>query len=217
MPIYHSLGQISEKRHTQIRKPDGGLYYEQLFGTIGFEGMSSLLYHVHRPTMVKVVIGSKNAQPKIAVKKNIHSRKLIGFDVPTHDDFLDSRAPLLVNNDIHIGIASPRKSLTEYFYKNADADELLFIQRGSGTLKTLLGNIAFEYGDYLIVPRGIIYQIHFDNIDNKILCCESFYPIYTPKRYRNWFGQLQEHSPYCERDYKLPTSFETHDEKVISA
>ncbi len=213
MPIYHSLGKIPPKRHTQFRKPDGGLYYEQLFGTIGFEGMSSLLYHSHRPTKVKDVVGSKNVQPKIAVEKNIHSRKLIGFDVPGHDDFLESRIPLLVNNDIHIGMAIIGKSQTDYFYKNADADEMLFIQKGSGTLKTLLGNIDFEYGDYLIIPRGMIYQIHFDSSDNKILYGESFHPIYTPKRYRNWFGQLLEHSPYCERDYKLPTSLETHDEK----
>ena len=178
MPIYHSLGKIPPKRHTQFRKPDGGLYYEQLFGTIGFEGMSSLLYHTHRPTMVKEVIGSKNVMPKIAVEKNIHSRKFIGFDVPSHDDFLESRTPLMVNNDIHIGISSPRKSLTDYFYKNADADELLFIQKGSGTLKTLLGNIDFEYGDYLIIPRGMIYQILFDSSDNKIFYAESFHPIY---------------------------------------
>ncbi len=213
MPIYHKLGKIPPKRHTQFRKTDGGLYYEQLFGTIGFDGMSSLLYQVHRPTMVKEVLSETDVAPKIAVQKNIKARLLKGFDVPPQDDFLDSRTPLLVNADIHIGLVAPRKSLTQYFYKNADADEMLFVHRGTGTLRTQLGNIPFEYGDYLIIPRGMIYQIDFDTADNRLLYAESFHPIYTPKRYRNWFGQLLEHSPFCERDYKLPQDLETHDEK----
>lgn len=213
MPIYHKLGKIPQKRHTQFEKPNGGLYYEQLFGTIGFDGMSSLSYHVHRPTQVKEIGKALDITPKIAVKKNITSRKFIGFDVAPKDDFLESREPLLVNNDVYVGLAAPKKSLTEYFYKNADADEMLFIHKGSGTLKTFLGNIPFEYGDYLIIPRGMIYQIEFDTEDNRILYAESFHPIYTPKRYRNWFGQLLEHSPFCERDYKLPQDLQTFDEK----
>jgi len=213
MPIYHKLGKIPQKRHTQFEKPDGGLYYEQLFGTIGFDGMSSLSYHVHRPTQVKEIGEALDVSPKIAVEKNITSRKFIGFDVIPKDDFLEARDPLLVNNDVHVGLAAPRKSITSYFYKNADADEMLFIHKGSGTLKTFLGNIPFEYGDYLIIPRGMIYQIEFDTEDNRILYAESFHPIYTPKRYRNWFGQLLEHSPFCERDYKLPQDLQTFDEK----
>ena len=213
MPIYHKLGQIPQKRHTQFHKPDGNLYYEQVFGTIGFDGMSSLMYHIHRPTMVKEVGKSIDMSPKVAVDRNMMSRKLVGFDLPPQDDFLDSREAILVNNDIHIGLAAPRKSLTEYFYKNADADELLFIHKGSGVLRTLVGQIRFEYGDYLVIPRGMIYQISFDTEENRILYAESFHPIYTPKRYRNWFGQLMEHSPFCERDYKLPENLETFDEE----
>ena len=212
MPIYHKLGKLPQKRHTIFEKPNGGLFYEQLFGTIGFDGMSSLLYHHNRPTMVRQVLDSVDVSPKIAVAKNIHSRKLITFNAPPKDDFLESREPLLVNNDIHIGVAAPKHSMTNYFYKNADADEMLFIHKGTGTLRTLLGNIEFEYGDYLIVPRGMIYQIEFDTEENRILYAESFHPIYTPKRYRNWFGQLLEHSPFCERDYKLPAALETYDE-----
>ncbi len=211
MPIYHKLGKIPPKRHTQFEKPDGSLYYEQLFGTIGFDGMSSLLYHTHRPTQVSAVGPPVDVRPEISDAVHIKSRKLITFDVPAADDFLDSRTPLLVNSDVNVGVAAPRKSLTAYFYKNADADEMLFIHRGSGTLRTMFGNIAFEYGDYLIIPRGVIYQISFDTEDNRILYAESFHPIYTPKRYRNWFGQLLEHSPFCERDYKLPSDLETHD------
>ena len=213
MPIYHKLGKIPAKRHVQFKKPDGGLYYEQLFGTIGFDGMSTLMYQVHRPTMVKEILSETDVKPKVAVEKSIKARLLKGFEVKAEDDFLDSRKTLLVNNDIYIGLAAPRKSLRNYFYKNADADEMLFVHRGTGTLRTQLGNIPFEYGDYLIIPRGIIYQIDFDTEDNKLLYAESFHPIYTPKRYRNWFGQLLEHSPFCERDYKLPQELETYDEK----
>ncbi|MEO0626547.1 MAG: homogentisate 1,2-dioxygenase [Bacteroidota bacterium] len=212
MPVYHKLGKVPPKRHTQFRKADGSLYYEQLFGTIGFDGMSSLLYHLHRPTMVKEILGQTDVSPKIAVKKNLTSRKLIGFDAEPKEDFLESREVLMVNSDISIGVAAPRQSMGDYFYKNADADEMLFIHNGTGTLKSLVGNIRFEYGDYLIIPRGMIYQIEFDSMDNRILYAESTLPIYTPKRYRNWFGQLLEHSPFCERDYKLPEELETHDE-----
>ncbi len=213
MPIYHRLGEIPPKRHTQFRKPDGNLYYEQLFGTIGFDGMSSLLYHMHRPTMVSDVHPSVDLRPEIAVDSHIQSRKFIGFQVAPENDFLDSRVPLMVNSDLIIGLAAPRQSVTDYFYKNADADELLFVHRGTGTLLTLFGDIAFEEGDYLLIPRGTIYQIHFDGEDNRIFYVESYHPIYTPKRYRNGFGQLLEHSPYCERDLKLPVFREAVDQK----
>ena len=212
MPIYHRLGKLPPKRHTQFRKPDGNLYYEQLFGTVGFDGMSSLMYHVGRPTQVKEIRGKQDVSPKIAEAKTITARKLLGFDVAPVDDYIESRRALLVNGDVQVGVAAPRKSLRAYFYKNADADELLFVHRGSGTLRTFLGNVAFEYGDYLVIPRGVIYQIDFDTEDNRLFYAESTDPIYTPKRYRNHFGQLLEHSPFTERDYKLPDKLKTHDE-----
>ncbi len=212
MPLYHKLGKIPPKRHTQFRKPNGDFYYEQLFGTIGFEGMSSLMYHVHRPTQVKEILRSYDVAPKAAIEKNMRSLKLIGFNVKPEKDFLESRKTVLFNKDCHISLAAPSNSSGEYFYKNVDADELLFIHKGSGKLKTPFGNIDFEYGDYLIIPRGMIYQIEFDDSANRLFIVESFHPIYTPKRYRNWFGQHVESSPFCERDFKLPENLETHDE-----
>ena len=213
MPIYHKLGKIPAKRHTQFEQSKGGIYYEQLFGTVGFEGMSSLMYEIYRPTMLKEILSETDVNPIIAVQKHLKARLLKGFEVSPKDDFLESRTPVLVNADVQISLAAPKNSLTSYFYKNADADELLFIHQGSGKLRTQLGNISFEYGDYLVIPRGMIYQIEFDTLDNRLLITESFHPIYTPKRYRNHFGQLLEHSPFCERDYKLPEDLETHDEK----
>ncbi|MEZ4698888.1 MAG: homogentisate 1,2-dioxygenase [Rhodothermales bacterium] len=212
MPIYHRLGAMPAKRHTVFQKTGGGLYHEELFGTIGFDGMSSLMYHIHRPTMVKEIAGAADAAPKIAVDRNLKARLFKGFQISRRDDFLQSRETLLVNSDIHIGLAAPRTSMTDYFYKNADADELLFIHEGRGTLRTMLGRIPFEPGDYVVIPRGTIYQIDFETTSNRLLFAESFHPIYTPKRYRNWYGQLQEHAPFCERDYILPRDLETHDE-----
>lgn len=213
MPIYHKVGKIPQKRHTIFEKPNGGCYYEQLFGTEGFHGHSSLLYHVHRPTQVKEIITSYDVSPKIAVNKNIKALLLQGFQVKPTDDFLYSRKPMLVNSDCIIGLAAPRHSMKNYFYKNADSDELLFIHKGKGTLRTFMGNIPFEYGDYLIIPRGMIYQMEFESTDNRLFYVESHSPFYTPKRYKSLSGQLLEHSPFCERDYILPKTIETFDEK----
>ena len=212
MPFYHKLGSIPHKRHTVFEKETGGLYYEQLFGTEGFHGVASLLYHTQRPTQVKSISEPKDITPIAAVGKNISSRMLRGFDVKPTDDFLESRVIVMFNNDLNIAVAAPKKSLTEYFYKNADADEMIFIHKGSGKLRTLVGNIDFSYGDYLIIPRGMIYQIQFDSEDNRHFIVESFSPILTPRNYRNNFGQLLEHSPFCERDLRAPHELETHDE-----
>jgi homogentisate 1,2-dioxygenase len=213
MPFYHKLGSIPHKRHTTFRKPDGSLYHEQLFGTIGFDGMSSILYHHYRPTMVKGVLESYSVAPEIAIDKNMKARNLYGFNVAPKDDYLESRVPVLTNSDCTIILAAPRKSLREYFYKNADCDEVVFIHKGKGTLRTLVGNIPFEYGDYLVIPRGIIHQWEFETEDNRLFIVESHHPVYTPKRYRNWFGQLLEHSPFCERDLRAPLHLETFDQK----
>jgi homogentisate 1,2-dioxygenase len=213
MPFYHALGNIPPKRHTQHKSPEGKFYYEQLFGTVGFDGMSSLLYHVHRPTQVKEIVGAKDVTPKIAIEKNMRALRLKGFEVAPVADHLESRKAILVNSDVQIILSAPTAKKVEYFYKNADCDELIFIHKGSGKLRTFLGTIEFAYGDYLLIPRGMIYTLEFDSADNRHFIVESHHPLYTPKRYRNWFGQLLEHSPYCERDIRRPKDLETHDEK----
>lgn len=212
MPFYHKLGSIPPKRHTQFRKPNGELYYEQLFGTVGFDGMYSNMYHIHRPTQVKEITKQYSVAPTIAKSNNLQSYKLAGFDVKPEKDYLESRKIVLTNSDCHITLAAPQNKTQEYFYKNTDSDEMIFIHKGSGKLRTFLGNLDFKYGDYLLVPRGIIYKIDFDTEDNRLFIVESKRPIYTPKRYRNWFGQLLEHSPFCERDLRRPTELESYDE-----
>jgi len=131
-------------------------------------------------------------------------RSLEGFKIQGQDDYLNSRKPILINNDVHISLAAPKKSLTDYFFKNADADELIFIHEGSGKLLTLYGELSFSYGDYIHIPRGTIYQIQFDTESNRIFMVESFSPIRYPKKYVSRYGQLLENSPYCERDIRTP-------------
>ena len=210
---YFTLGKIPQKRHTQFRKPSGELYSEQLFSTEGFSDLYSILYHANPPTQIVQVGEPYSVAPKTIHDKQLKHRSLMGFKTKPVDDYLESRKPVLVNNDCKIILAAPRHSMTDYFFKNADADEVIFVHEGTGTLKTMYGNLRFEYGDYLVVPRGTIYQIHFDTEDNRLLIVESSSPIVTPKRYRNNFGQLMEHSPFCERDIRKPDTLETHDEK----
>jgi homogentisate 1,2-dioxygenase len=213
MAFYYKLGQVPRKRHTQFRKSDGTLYAEELISTEGFNSMYSLVYHSHPPTLVKDIGEPINVEPKVAQSKNMRNRSFITFKTPPTNDYLKSRVALLLNTDITISVAAPKQSMTDYFFKNADSDEVLFVHEGSGTLKTIYGQIRFEYGDYLVIPRGTIYQLEFNNENNRLLVIESPTPIYPPKRYQNSFGQLLEHSPYCERDIKLPENLITHDEK----
>jgi len=213
MPIYHQLGQIPKKRHIVFRKPNGKLYAEELVSTEGFSSVYSIVYHCHPPTIVKHLGEPYNVEPKIAKAKHLKHTSLIGFKIKPENDYLQSRKPVLVNDDLHISLAAPKQSMTDYFYKNSQADEIIFIHVGSGVLKTGFGEIKFEYGDYIVIPRGTIYQIHFNDENNRLFIIESFSPIRTPKKYRNNHGQLLEHSPFCERDMKLPNNLVTHDQE----
>ena len=213
MPIYHSLGEIPHKRHTAFRQPNGKLYAEELVSTEGFSGMYSLVYHTHPPTFVKALGEPYSVEPKIAREKHLRHTSLLGFNIKPEDDYLKSRKPVLVNADLQISLAAPRHSMTDYFYKNSQADEVIFIHKGSGTLQTGFGKLKFSYGDYLVVPRGTIYQIKFDDENNRLFITESYSPIRFPKRYQNQFGQLMEHAPYCERDIRRPSDLETFDQE----
>ncbi len=213
MAFYHHAGSIPPKRHTQFRKPNGDLYAEELVSTEGFNSVYSLIYHCHPPTIVTKIGQEYSVEPKIALAKNMQHRSYLTFSTAPEEDYIKSRKVLLTNSDVSIGTAAPTKGTTNYFFKNSDADEVLFVHEGTGYINTVYGKINFEYGDYLVIPRGTIYQIHFDTEKNRLLVIESPTPVYPPKRYQNSFGQLLEHSPYCERDIKLPHSLETHDEK----
>ena len=213
MPHYCQLGKIPHKRHTQFRKPDGGLYSEQLFSTEGFSNDYALLYHCHPPTQIIKTEPQVDVSPKIAEEKMLKHRCFEGFHIKPANDFLESRIPVLVNSDCHIVLAAPRQGTGNYFYKNADADEMIFVHEGSGVVKTQYGQLPFGYGDYIVLPRGTIYQIEFKDEANRLFIVESFKSIRYPKRYMSHFGQLMEHAPYCERDIRTPKDLQTFDEK----
>lgn len=212
MPIYHQLGTIPNKRHVVSRQTNGNLYQEELVGTQGFAGMSSLVYHLYPPTRVKQKDKAYSVEPKVAMSHSLDAMSFQGFQIQPEQDFIKSRKTLFVNASMQIGLAAPQQS-TSYFYKNADADEMIFVHEGSGTLLTMFGELQFKYGDYIIIPRGTVYQVKFDTPDNRWLFVESVDPIFTPRRYRNEFGQMLEHSPFCERDIQRPHSLKTYDEQ----
>ncbi|NIM36032.1 MAG: homogentisate 1,2-dioxygenase [Hydrotalea flava] len=213
MPYYIQRGNVPPKRHTQFKKSDGSLYSEQLFSTEGFSNDYALLYHYHPPTQIIKTDAAVNVTPVIAEEKMLHHRCFETFNVKPVPDFLESRKPLLVNRDCMVTVAAPEKSMENYFYKNADADELLFIHEGNGILHAQYGDLYFQYGDYIVIPRGTIYQISFQNNSNRLLIVESFSPIRFPKKYVSKNGQLLEHSPYTERDLKVPEFKEPVDAK----
>lgn len=213
MSHYRSLGNIPHKRHTQFKKPDGSLYSEQLFSTEGFSNDYSLLYHLHPPTLIVKCDDPVDVNPVVAEEKMLKHRSFEGFHISPVADYLKSRKAVLVNNDCHIVLAAPQQSMKDYFYKNADADEIIFIHEGSGVVTTCYGELSFSYGDYIILPRGTIYQISFNDEKNRLFIVESFHPVRYPKRYMSKFGQLMEHSPYCERDIRGPEKLKTFDEK----
>lgn len=213
MPHYYSLGSIPHKRHTQFRKPDGGLYAEQLFSTEGFSSNYSLLYHVHPPTRIIRTEEPVDVSPKAATDNILKHRCFKGFSVKPEEDYLKSRKIFMFNNDVQITVAAPKKGLTgNVFYKNVDTDEVLFIHEGRGKVKTQYGQLPFGYGDYIVIPRGTIYQIEFEDENNRLLIIDAFSPITFPKRYLSKSGQLLEHSPVCERDIRKPQDLETIDE-----
>ncbi len=213
MPYYSFLGNFPHKRHTQFRKPDGGLYSEQLVSTEGFSDAYSITYHVYPPTLVKSIEDPYSLAPEIAIVNNTQHRSFQGFSVKPENDFLKSRIPVLVNNDVYISLASPVQSMKDYFYRNASADELIFIHEGKGKLLTMYGEIPFSPGDHVVIPRGVTYQMEFETGSNRLFIIESFTPFKFPKRYVNHFGQLLENSPLYERDIRIPQNLVTHDEK----
>jgi homogentisate 1,2-dioxygenase len=212
MAHYISRGSVPAKRHTQFRSPVGKLYSEELVSTEGFSSDYSLLYHIHPPTQILSTDLALPERIQIAEEKMLKHRSLEGFRLIPEDDYLNSRKPILVNQDVHISLAAPRQSLETYFYKNADADELIFVHEGSGKLSTVYGELKFRYGDYIYIPRGSIYQIQFESSANRLFIVESFSPIRYPKKYVSKYGQLLENSPYCERDIQTPVYADPKDE-----
>lgn len=213
MPHYQIRGEVPSKRHIVFRKPDGDLYAEELVSAEGFSDVYSIVYHNHPPTKVLKIDDPIDVTPKVAVERNLKNRAFKGTKATPADDYLESRKIVLTNDDVNIILAAPTKSMDDYFFKNAQSDEMIFIHNGSGALHSVYGELKFEVGDHIIIPRGTIYQLKFNNSDNRLFIVESNQPLRFPKRYMNKSGQLLEHSPFHERDIIAPEKLITFDEK----
>jgi len=212
MTFYHRLGQIPHKRHTQFRKPDGGLYREELMGLEGFSSIQSILYHNFLPPRVVTVEDLGPARPEFIDFGPIRHRAFASDRVPLGADAISARLPLLGNNDVVLGLSRPTRSM-DYFYRNAQAYETWFAHQGSGIFKSQFGNLLFGPGDYIVIPFGTTWQISLNTASARFFTIESQSQIEPPRRYRNAYGQLLEHSPYCERDIRVPIDLETHTDR----
>lgn len=202
---YQKLGNIPPKRHTQFRQKEGSLFHEELVSSLGFSGIYSNLYHHFQPTRIESLLDPVPLPSEIVEDYGLKPTHLNTSDVSyTGEDFLESRKVLLKNQDVSLAICHPAERNMDYFYKNAEGDEVIFIHEGSGTLYSQFGSIEVREGDYVVIPRTVIYKFDWQNGPLKLLIIESRSPVETPKRYRNELGQLEEHSPFCERDIRPP-------------
>jgi len=211
MPYYLQRGEVPHKRHTQFRKPDGMLYREEVMGLEGFSGIQSILYHHFLPPRVARTEDLGPAAPTYVEFGAVRHRAFSTLDTPAGGDPVSARRVLLGNNDVTLGISRPTRSM-DYFYRNAQAYELWFTHEGSGVLRTQFGRLPFAPGDYLMIPYGTTWQMQLETANARFFVIESPTQIEPPKRYRNKFGQLLEHAPYCERDIRPPDVLETFEE-----
>ena len=211
MPFYHKLGQVPHKRHTQFKKPDGKLYREEVMGLEGFSSIQSILYHHFLPPRVKRTEDLGSAKPEYADFGPIRHRALQTDKIPFGADALAARIPLLGNNDVILGVSRTANSM-DYFYRNSQAYEVWWVHDGSGTLKSQFGELNFRKGDYIVIPFGVTWQMDIAE-ECKFFTIECPSQVEPPKRYRNEYGQLLEHSPYCERDIRVPEKMSTRTER----
>ncbi len=208
---YRTLGKVARKRHIQFKKEDGTLYREQVMGTKGFSGTQSILYHHHMPTSVSETSFYKSLNIEFEEQSSLQHRHIRTNNIEKTGDALEGRMYVLGNSDLLIAVCHVTEE-SQYFYRNGEGDEMFFVHYGTGELQTMFGTIRYRKGDYLMIPIGTIYKL-VPTSDTKLLIVESNSQLTTPKRYRNEYGQMLEHSPFCERDFRGPETLETFDEK----
>jgi homogentisate 1,2-dioxygenase len=212
MPFYYKLGKIPQKRHVQFKQPDGSLYKEQVVGTEGFSGISSILYHINPPTKVREIKGKSEIKRELWEEKTLRHFHIRTLDAKPEGDPIFGRKVMMFNNDVSLAICNPKDKM-DYYYKNGEGDEVVFVHEGNGTLESQYGSLDYHEGDYMIIPRGVIHKFILKSDRTRWLVIESASPVETPKRYRNTHGQLLEHSPFCERDFRVPETLITKDVK----
>lgn len=212
MPFYAKLGEIPHKRHTQFRKPEGGLYREELMGLEGFSSLSSLLYHHFLPPRVLKVDDLGPVEVEYSDYGPVRHRAFATRDLPAGGDAVAARRVLLGNRDVTLALSRPTRSM-DYYYRNAQAYETWFVHEGEGRLRSQFGQLRFGPGDYIVIPFGVTWQIQLSSVEARFFVIEAPSQIEPPRRYRNEYGQLLEHAPYSERDIRLPENLETFTER----
>ena len=230
MPYYTKLGEITRHRHIQFRRPDGALYSEEVFGTEGFDGPTSTLYHIHPPTQVsgwKVLHSTKTEFVEQNIMRMMHLKTA---PMQAEGDAVDGRRVILGNADVEMSVCQPASQMA-YHYKNGQGDECYFVHYGSGVVHTTFGTLRFGPKDYIILPKGTIYKIEFNPLADadrpegisaaamplgKFVLFETMNTSHfgPPKRYiSKKTAQFLEHAPYCERDLRVPKMPMTFDER----
>ncbi len=212
MPMYHTLGNMPHKRHTQFRRPDGKLYTEQLMGSRGFSGRSSLIYHHNMPTQARQIRKIQDCRVTYSDEQGLRHHHFKTKDLKKGGDPVSARVVLLHNNDVSMAIAVPDQKMS-YFYRNGQGDDMYYIHEGTGRIQTIFGELPYRPGDYVVIPRGTTYMFHPSEDAQRYLVIEAASSIETPKRYRNEYGQLLEHAPFSERDIRKPERLETFTEE----
>ena len=205
MPFSVKQGQIPHKRHIAFEKKNGELYREELFSTHGFSNIYSNKYHHNMPTKALEVAPYSLGHGANWEDSLVQNYKLDSRDADREGNFFSARNKIFYNNDLALYTAKVSAD-TDEFYRNAYADEVVFIHEGEGTLYSEYGTIKIQKWDYLVIPRGTTYQLKFNDYGNvRLFVIESFSMVEVPKHFRNEYGQLLESAPYCERDLRVPT------------
>ena len=210
MHRYHTLGKIPRKRHTALRDDNGNIYHEELKGNKGFDGPSSLIYHIHRPTAVAGTRLIREMKLEEDPDKSLRMRHFYTSKLKKGGSHVLDRSPIMFNSDVVLWMAFPDKE-DDFYYRNAQGDEIIYVSNGEGFLETAFGEITYSQGDYLIVPRGIMHHLRFTSDNQRFLIIEGKGETRTPRRYRNEYGQLIERSPFSERDFRVPENLTTID------
>ena len=215
MPAYRQLGAIPRKRHTILPATPGhrgeGLHYEEVVTTAGFGRAYSILYHLRPPTRVRRIDEAAACVVEVADTPVLRHHHLKTASLPTAGDPITGRVPLLTNDDVTLWRCRPATAQA-VLYRNAGADEIVFVHRGRGVLRSMFGSLPFHPFDYLVIPRTTTYEIVFDtNTSPDLLVVEAKEPVVVPPRYLNADGQLRLGSPYSERDLRGPAALLLHD------
>ena len=210
MPTYQRLGRLPSKRHVQFRE-NGTLLTEEVMGLEGFSGNESILYHLHSPCRVKDVAEFEPIERDEWIPEGHAHRHFRTTGISAGGDAVSGRKLLMWNDDVEIALCRPTES-AEYFYRNGEGDEVVFVHEGKGTLETIFGDLPYSEGDYVVIPRGTTYRFVPEG-EQRYVVFTSPGLIEIPRRYRNEYGQLLEHAPYYHRDIHPPLELKTHGDR----